>query len=70
MQDGQQPEMVPKDEKNLTFPSFGGLDTTPARHSPADGSAVKPRDNAGCVESKGSKGHGTIVDSLTAAKNG
>lgn len=70
MQDDQQPEMVPKDEKNLTFPSFGGLDPTPARRPPADGSAVKPRDNAGCVESTGRKGHGTTVDSLTAAKDG
>lgn len=70
MQDGKQPEMVPKDEKNPTFLSFRGIDMIPARLCPADGSAVTLRDHAGWVESAGRKGHGTTVDSLTAAKDG
>lgn len=37
MQGGQRLETVPKDGKNLTFLSFGGLDTPPVSCSPADG---------------------------------
>ena len=71
MRDGRQPETVPKDGKNLTFPYLLEALTQHQRAAPLlTVSAVTSHEHAGWVGSVGRKGHGATVDSLTAAKDG